>query len=148
MDFWFGNECRAGNRLFAAAAEKGGRVWRSKGLSGSMLSREHRVPRRRFPSLLRASRLWTAPSLSLRVARRQVKATLFAFVVSHKVAARAVDRNRLKRRARAIVRDLLSKVKDNYACLLFFKKPAAKLSYQELKNVIQEIITRSNVILF
>ena len=86
------------------------------------------------------------------MARPQVTATLrsavpqFALVVSRKVAIRAVDRNRLKRRGRAIVQELLPQLKDNYACLLFFKKPATALTYQELKNTIREIFARASII--
>jgi len=115
-----------------------------------MLSREHRVPRRHFSDILAVSRSWHLPMLSLRTARRRGDgkkgAPQFAFVVSHKVAARAVDRNRLKRRARAIAQELLPMVKDNQACLLFFKKGAPDLSYQELKNIIQSILARASVI--
>ena len=72
--------------------------------------------------------------------------TAFAFVVSHRVASKAVDRNKLKRRARAIVRELLPKIKDNYACLLFFKKKAISLTYQELKKVIYDLLSLSSVV--
>ncbi len=129
----------------------------SRGLKDSlgMLSRQRRVTRRQFPLILQTSRSWHSDFLSLRIASRPVgeapktiKATPFAFVVSHKVAVTAVDRNKLKRRARAIVRELLPKIKDNYACLLFFKKAATQLSYQELNHVIQDILAHSNVISF
>lgn len=89
--------------------------------------------------------------MSLRVSSRgqkePEKPTIFSFVVSKKVATRAVDRNKLKRRARAIVRELLPQIKDNQACLLFFKKEARGLSYQELKKVIYDLLRLSSVIL-
>ncbi|MFH1170349.1 MAG: ribonuclease P protein component [Candidatus Vogelbacteria bacterium] len=114
-----------------------------------MLSRQHRVTRRRFPFVLKASRSYHSPPVSLRVALRpgdDLRPTLFAFIVSRKVAAKAVDRNKLKRRARAIVREFLPKIKDNYACLLFFKKEAAALTYQELKKVIYDLLSLSSII--
>ena len=115
-----------------------------------MLSRQHRVTRRQFPLVLKVSRPYHSPVVSLRVAMRPdrgLRPTPFAFIVSHKVAAKAVDRNKLKRRARAIVRELLPKIKDNYACLLFFKKEARDLSYQELKKVIYDLLYLSSIIL-
>lgn len=115
-----------------------------------MLSRQHRVTRRQFPLVLEASRAYHSPAVSLRMALRpdnSLRPTPFAFVVSHKVAARAIDRNKLKRRARAIVRELLPKVKDSYACLLFFKKAAVGLTYQELKKVIYDLLSLSSIIL-
>ncbi|MEK7622145.1 MAG: ribonuclease P protein component [Patescibacteria group bacterium] len=115
-----------------------------------MLSRERRVSRRQFPLILKASRSLSTPVLSLRIATRSAergqKPTSFAFIVSRQVAGRAVDRNRLKRRARAVVRELLPMVKDNYGCLLFFKPGATTLSYVELKKLIQEILTRASLL--
>ena len=117
-----------------------------------MLSRQHRVTRRRFSPILKASRSYHSPAVSLRVALWPIQnngssSTRFAFIVSHKVAAKAVDRNKLKRRARAIVREFLPKIKDNYGCLLFFKKMAVSLTYQELKKVIYDLLHLSSIIL-
>ncbi|HEY4476718.1 MAG TPA: ribonuclease P protein component [Candidatus Paceibacterota bacterium] len=115
-----------------------------------MLSRQHRVAHRHFPTILRASRGWHSPALSLRVATRVLnggsKSTLFALVVSRGVASHASDRNKLKRRARAIINNLLPQIKDNYACLLFFKKEALSLSYPQLKQLIREIFSRASII--
>jgi len=116
-----------------------------------MLPRQRRIGRQKFPLVFQAGRLWSTPVLSLRIARCPIngtqKLTSFSFIVSHKVAIRAVDRNLLKRRVRAIVRELLPKIKDNYDCLLFFKKGATNLSYWKLKNIIQEIFTRTSIII-
>lgn len=117
-----------------------------------MLPRQRRVARRQFPLILQASRSWHSPFLSLRIAPRPIgeanqatKPTPFALVVSRKVTTAAVGRNKLKRRARMIVRELLPKIKDNYGCLLFFKKGSAELPYQELRQIIQEIIKQSPI---
>ena len=115
-----------------------------------MLSRQRRVSRRQFSPALKQSRLWQSSVLSLRLSlllpREAVKSTSFAFVVSRKVAAKAVDRNKLKRRARTIARELLPRIKDNYTCLLFFKKEATSLSYQELKKAIYDLLHLSSII--
>ena len=116
-----------------------------------MLSRQYRVTRRQFPLILRTSHTQSSPSVSLRFNLRgqkePIKSTIFSFIVSNKVAAKAVDRNKLKRRARGIVQELLPQIKDNYACLLFFKKEAKNLSYQELKKVIHDLLHLSSIIL-
>ena len=96
------------------------------------------------------SRVFSSHVLSLRINRRlpneDDKPSKFAFIVSKKVAVRAVDRNKLKRRARAIVRELFGEIKDNFGCLLFFKKMATDLSYEELKKTIREIFIRARMI--
>ena len=150
MDFWSAGERRVVNKSFAAADKKGGNDFRFKGQTSVMLPRQRRVTRRQFPLILQAGRSYHTSFLSLRVSlwppKEAVKTTLFAFVVSRKVAATAVDRNRLKRRARAIVRELLPQIKDNYACLLFFKQGATKLPYPELKEIIRVMFIRSSII--
>ena len=151
MAFWSASEPPLGRRWFNAGDRRGGSAYRSKRTRLFMLSRERRVTRRQFLPIMEESRAWHSPTMSLRVSRRgekePTKPTLFAFVVSNKVAPRAVDRNKLKRRARAIVRELLPQIKDNYACLLFFKKEARSLSYQELKKSITNVLHLSSVIL-
>lgn len=72
------------------------------------------------------------------------KSARFAFVVSRQVAASASDRNRLKRRARAIIRELLPKIRNGRAYFLFFKKGAAQLSYLQLGRALRDIFIRSS----
>ncbi|MEK7535982.1 MAG: ribonuclease P protein component [Patescibacteria group bacterium] len=57
----------------------------------------------------------------------------FIFIVSKKVAKTAVARNRLKRRARAIARELASKLPIR-TYKIYFKSGDSELTYKQLKN--------------
>ena len=75
-----------------------------------MLPRAARLKRNRdFRAVLQRSRSWATPNLVLHVRPRPPRETLpptprLGFVISKKVARRAHDRNRLKRRLREICR--------------------------------------------
>lgn len=63
----------------------------------------------------------------------------FAFVVSKKVAARATDRNLIKRRCRAALRDAMEGVPAG-SYIFYAKKDAAKATYRELAADIRQLI--------
>jgi ribonuclease P protein component len=63
-------------------------------------------------------------------------------VVSSKTASRAVDRNRIKRRARTIIRDLLSPT-SRRVVVYYAKKPAVEASYATLATDMKDLFTRA-----
>jgi len=63
----------------------------------------------------------------------------FIFVVSKKVAKKAVDRNRIKRRARAISHEV-AKLLSSRTYKLYFNKSDLELSYSELKKKIHDFL--------
>jgi len=68
-----------------------------------MLPRSHRLTRNRdIVGVLRRGERRRVPPLELRVGRPSPKAR-FAFVISTKVSKRAVVRNRIRRRLRAVI---------------------------------------------
>ena len=72
--------------------------------------------------------------------------TAFTFVVSGKAAPRAVDRNLLKRRGRAILRTLLPVLSPGYLCAFFFKKEAVGQPYRVLSAEIRELLTKARIL--
>lgn len=65
-----------------------------------------------------------------------------AIVVSKKVSARAVDRNRVKRRARAILSGALAPLPP--ASYVFYaKKDAVGASFDEVKRDIMKMLARA-----
>lgn len=63
-----------------------------------------------------------------------------AFITSTKVFKLAVDRNRVKRRLRAILRELLSKVPKNVHLLFVVKPEALKSTHPELVAEVERLL--------
>ncbi len=70
----------------------------------------------------------------------------FSFIVSSKVSKRAVLRNKLKRRARAAVLELLPQVKNGYLVVVFFKKNNLGMNFGEIKNELTSLFQKAGMI--
>ena len=68
----------------------------------------------------------------------------FAFIVPSAVSKKAVLRNRLKRRARAIVRGLLERIKEGYGVVIFFKKGSEQIKFSQIKEEIEFLFKKAN----
>ena len=104
-----------------------------------MLAKKHRIDRKLFEEVAKKGKSFSSPYLSLKTAPTAENQSRFAFVVSSKVAKKAVDRNKIKRRARNIVQKLLVKIKKQINAIIFFKKGAEKLTFSELEKEINDI---------
>ncbi|MDO8561991.1 MAG: ribonuclease P protein component [bacterium] len=68
------------------------------------------------------------------------KNTQIACVVSKKTAARAVDRNLIKRRCRAAARNLLADIKKPLAFIFYANRNAKGASFAEIKQDVDELM--------
>ena len=66
----------------------------------------------------------------------------FASVVSKKAARRAVDRNRIKRRIRDVMRTLLPALPNGMAMVVYAKNGVIKASMEDTRNDIEKLFTR------
>lgn len=76
---------------------------------------------------------------SLRTAQHSGEPSKAAVVVSKKVAARAVDRNKLKRRVRHIIRAI--ELPQHTTNILYVKKDARTANTIQLKNDLETLLT-------
>lgn len=108
-------------------------------LRSSMLPRRSKVSRAHFLEASTKARVYHFP---LYTARFLPVSTLpksrAAVVVSKKVAARAVDRNKIKRRTYNILRSVLPSLPTG-TLLIFVKKEAVAKSFQELEREISSL---------
>lgn len=70
----------------------------------------------------------------------------FAFVASLKVSKKAVERNKLKRRARAITRPLLKDVPTGTCAAVFFKPSIMGKKYAEIKDELTSLYKKAKII--
>jgi ribonuclease P protein component len=70
----------------------------------------------------------------------------FGVVVSKKTAALAVDRNRLRRRVREILRARLSRITGGYDIVVHIKKPAAELDFSATTQELQYLLGKAGLL--
>lgn len=99
-----------------------------------------------FKRLMRQGRSFFSPTLVLRIVSNNQPEPRFAFVVPAKAIKKAVDRNKLKRRAREIVRADLAHIKPGYDMLITMRKPALECTYQALRDQLLTMLMKTRML--
>lgn len=112
-----------------------------------MLSQKQRISREDFTELLQKSRFVQGNFCTARIHRKSNNDELsqFAFVVSKKVAPRAVDRNFLRREGYRLVQENKDSFKKGYRIALFFKKGALQADSAERRKDMQDVFQKAGV---
>jgi ribonuclease P protein component len=87
-----------------------------------MLPQNRRIPRKMFPLLSEAAKVFKNNVFLLRLVQGNSKESQFCFSVSKKVAKSAVVRNRLRRTGYRLLQKYLLEIKSNTLALFSFRK--------------------------
>jgi ribonuclease P protein component len=106
-----------------------------------MLPRSHRLTQKRdFAKLGTQGRAIYGPYATLRVRELKAGETKVAFITSTKMFKKAVDRNRIKRRLREIIRQIWNELPPK-THLLFIAKPEARdADFQKIIDDIRHML--------
>lgn len=85
------------------------------------------------------------PEFIIKYYKNKEAVSKFTFVVSTKVDKRAVIRNRLTRRLRETIRELLPKISPGYSVLIIAKKQALNLEFPQIKKQIIFALTKIKI---
>lgn len=111
-----------------------------------MLSRKNRINKNLFPILVKKSKNFFSDNMQIKIVRDSSKNKAFAFVVSLKVSKSAVERNKIKRIARAITRSVIGNVADGVLVAVFFKPTIIEKKYIEIKNEMITLYKKAKII--
>ena len=100
-----------------------------------------KLTRPEFGSITQGKRLH-GRYFSLRVAPLIGDTAKFACVVSTKVARRAVERNRIKRRCRMVAQNLFSSEHTSQAFVFYAKREALEATYEDVKRDMTDLLSR------
>ena len=111
-----------------------------------MLSKKNRIDKKLFPEFIKRAKTFSSENLYLKVAHDCPKDRAFAFVASLKVSKKAAERNRLKRRARAVTYPLLEDVPSGTCAAVFFKPTIMGKKYGEIKDELISLYKKAKII--
>lgn len=80
------------------------------------------------------------------MAKNGLSVSRFAVVVGTKVSKKAVDRNRIRRQYREILRLMMNDVKPGFDVLLLTAKPALALDYEEKEKKLRSTMYRAKLL--
>jgi ribonuclease P protein component len=84
--------------------------------------------------------------LMLKFTRNNLENSRVGFVVSHKITNKAVERNRIKRQLREILRVNIGKTKKGLDIVIIVKKSIINKSFAEKKKSTWYILEKANLI--
>ncbi len=76
----------------------------------------------------------------------QLKHSRFCFIVSTKISKKAVDRNKLKRRLKAIVYKNLSNFSQNYDIIILTKPAALTINFKQLEKNLLFLFKKAHLV--
>lgn len=112
-----------------------------------MLPKIHRLRLDKdFKIIFRQSRQMQSGQLVLRWAPGSKLFSRFGIVVSTKVAKKAVERNRLRRRIGEILRHHWPEIKQGFDIILIAKIGLTNLNYRELEKIVIELLKKAAIL--
>ena len=114
-----------------------------------MLPKENRLTKKKaFDQLLKEGQAHFSQTLVLKLIKNNLSISRFGFIISKKIAKKAVIRNKLKRRLREIIRKDISQLKGGYDIVIITKKNSGVIdkNYQFLKEEVKFLEKRAGLL--
>lgn len=111
-----------------------------------MLPPEYRLRKDKdFQSLFNEGTTFSYRFLYFRVKKNLLNQTRFGFIVSKKVSRKAVIRNKIKRKLRALVRERLSKIKKGFDIAIVVNPTFKMVNFGSIEEVIEILFKKADV---
>lgn len=108
------------------------------------MPKRYRLSHADFVRLPKAARRLHGEYFSLSITPAPfLKGSRAACVVSKRVSARSVDRNRIERLCRESLRPRLARLREPIAFIFFAKREAAAASFKEVERDIEKLLARA-----
>ncbi|PJA45648.1 ribonuclease P protein component [Candidatus Uhrbacteria bacterium CG_4_9_14_3_um_filter_50_9] len=112
-----------------------------------MFPREHRLRHEKdIKALFANGKSVFGIYVGLKVRKNNLPLSRFAVVVGTKVSKRAVVRNRLKRRVRAIAHERLRSITSGYDVLFLVRKEALEATFEELETELVKTLKKAKLL--
>lgn len=98
-----------------------------------------------FKRVFEKGRYLKGHSLALKFEKNGLDKSRFGFVVGLKVSKKSATRNRTKRQLRAIIQDMLKKIKNGYDVIIVARPEILEKSYQEIKEELKNNLEESKL---
>lgn len=112
-----------------------------------MLSKPHRLKKKKdFDRVFKKGKGFNNDFLFLKVRKNNLPVARFGFIVSLKISKKATVRNKVKRRLREIVKDLLPQIVPGVDGVLVAQPGVENQSFQELKKEVKKVFKLAHIL--
>ena len=112
-----------------------------------MLSKENRLKKKKdFERVFKLGKGCQEGFLFLKATKNNLEASRFGFIVSQKISKKAVVRNKVKRRLRAIIRKNLPRIKKGLDIVLITRPGVENENFKSIEKNIDRIFTKAKIL--
>jgi len=112
-----------------------------------MLPKNNRLKKRKdFQKVMRRGKGLREDFLFLKFLKNNLKVVRVGFIVSQKIAKKATQRNKIKRRLREGLREKLAQIKKGYDLIFIAQKGIEKKKFSEIKEKIDQLLKRAKIL--
>jgi len=106
--------------------------------------KKYRLKGKEFEEVLKKGRGFKVGNLVLKVLYKE-KEKKFGFLVSKKIFKKAVQRNKIKRRLREILREKVENLKDGIRAVFIPLSGIEKEDFNRLKRIFEKLVKKSKI---
>ena len=111
-----------------------------------MLSKENRLKKKKdFEEVFKKGKGFREDFLFLKIKKNELGVSRIGFVVSKKISRKAVQRNKIKRRLREVMKFYLSKIETGFDIVFLAKPGIGEKDFQEIKEIAQKIFKKAKI---
>ncbi len=111
-----------------------------------MLAKEFRLTKEKdFDKIWKKGRSFFIKEMGIKFLTNNLNCSRFGFIIPNKAVKQAVDRNKIKRRLREIIRLKLSLVKKGIDCVILVRQDIKALSYQDLEERVDFMLYKARL---
>ncbi len=108
-----------------------------------MLKKVHRLTKQKdFDYVFKRGRASYSKILGIKTAKNNLDYNRFGMMVSNKVSKKAVERNKIKRQLRAVVKLALNNLKSGYDCVIITSPSILGKSYAEIEVTVNKSFSK------
>ena len=112
-----------------------------------MLTRRKRLRKKKeFEEVFKKGKGFKGDFLVLKILKGKLREARFGFVVSQKVSKKAVIRNKVKRRLRAIIKEKEKGFKKGFEIVIIALPGAEKKNFWEVKKTLEKLFKSAKVL--
>ncbi|MBT3690143.1 ribonuclease P protein component [bacterium] len=98
-----------------------------------------------FKEIARKGRIASSQEITLKVLKSDIEDNRFGIVISKKVSKKAIERNKLKRQIKEIIKLELKSLKNGHSILILVSPRMIGKEYNEIKEILLKLFKKANL---
>ncbi|MFA5124823.1 MAG: ribonuclease P protein component [Patescibacteria group bacterium] len=112
-----------------------------------MLANKYRISKKQeFERIFKNGKKDSSQNFIIRFINNDLEHCRFSVIVSNKISGKAVERNKIRRRAKAIIGNNLSNFTKNIDLLIIALVPSKKLDFSSFNNDLVKLLAKDKII--